>query len=91
MQSALTKYLCSHPSLQNEILNKTGVVFGIEDDNDSSMEDDSIDDSDVPSSVIVGEALGESPSDLPADMVPSDNRVVGQWDKDGAWWMGCKW
>ena len=79
--AALNEYLCSHPSLHDEIENKTGTVFGIKNDNNQNpaMEEDSIDDSDIPSSVVVAESL----SRLTLDMVQSDNQCVSQWEKDG--------
>ena len=42
-------------------------------------EEDSIDDSDIPSSVVIADSLGRSPS----DMVQHDNQCIGQWEKDG--------
>ena len=42
-------------------------------------EEDSIDDPDIPSGVVIADLLGR----LPSDMVQSDNWCVDQWEKDG--------
>jgi hypothetical protein len=52
---ALNDYLHSHPGLRNEIEKRTGTVHGIE---TNSAEDDDNDDTDVPSSAIIQDALG---------------------------------
>lgn len=57
---ALNDYLRTHPKLRDEIENRMGVVQGIEDPDArlQSMEGDCCDDSDVPSHLVVQEALG---------------------------------
>ena len=55
MHVALNDYLCSHPGLRDEIEKRMGTVHGIEID---SAGDDHNDDTDVPSSAIMQDALG---------------------------------
>lgn len=56
-RSALNDYLRSHPSLHDEIEKRMGVVQGVKTVSESA-EDDSYDDTDVPSSAIIEDALG---------------------------------
>jgi hypothetical protein len=59
-QSTLNDYLHEHPNLRNEIKNRTGVVHSMEDAaaQAASMNTECNDDADVPSSVVIEDALG---------------------------------
>ncbi|KAH7903996.1 hypothetical protein BJ138DRAFT_1119844 [Hygrophoropsis aurantiaca] len=84
--SALNEYLRTHPKLRDEIQNRTGVVHGFEDNELISMDDE--DDSDVPSSAVIEDALGIT--GLDSDFV---DRWI-QWGDDEniwAWNNGEKW
>lgn len=61
--------------------------MGVEDDNAQAalMEEESIDDSDIPSGVLVSSQLGQP---VTSDVLEGDGRCVSQWEKDpdsGGW------
>jgi hypothetical protein len=77
---ALNEYLCSHTNLHEEIEAQTGTVHGIEDvESQTPSLEDSYDDTDVPSSVVIRDALGVEVS---GDNVFEQTCVQQAWKDD---------
>jgi hypothetical protein len=66
-QMALNNYLCTHPGLREEIEKRTGIIHGIE-ELDISMEEECPDDPDIPSRLIIQQALGITISETEGNM-----------------------
>ncbi|KAH0833099.1 hypothetical protein J3R83DRAFT_12092 [Lanmaoa asiatica] len=66
-RTALDEYLRTHPTLHDEIKNRTGVVYGVEEvppEDQVTAEVD--DDADVPSSAVIRDAFNLQNAEIPA-------------------------
>ena len=89
--STLNNDLCSHPDHCHEIENCTGTIHGLEDEavQVESLEGDSPDDSDVPSSAVIQYVFGIAPSGLTQDggsskLLTNSNQLRIRWSS------GCR-
>jgi hypothetical protein len=71
---ALNNYLLTHPGLREEIEKRTGIIHSIE-ELDISMEEECSDDSDIPSRLVIQQALSITISQTEGNVNMSENHV----------------